>query len=132
MHVGVAESGDDIIFLHELQHGPASRSYGVQVARLAGMPHSVIRQARSTLESLEAHQRQSDDQIDLFAQVEAPGLDLEALATQGGPLLADNAGEAMTAAEAQTLSLLAGIDPDTLTPREALDALYKLKSVISS
>ena len=42
------------------------------------------------------------------------------------------AGEAMTAAEAQTLSLLAGIDPDTLTPREALDALYKLKSVISS
>jgi DNA mismatch repair protein MutS len=92
----------------------------------------VIRQARSTLELLEAHQRQSDDQIDLFAQVEAPGLDLESLANRGGPLLADNAGEAMTAAEAQTLSLLAGIDPDTLTPREALDALYKLKSVISS
>ena len=132
MHVGVAEAGDDIIFLHELQHGPASRSYGVQVARLAGMPHSVIRQARSTLESLEAHQRQSDDQIDLFAQVEAPGLDLDALAAQGGPLLADNAGEAMTPAEAQTLSLLASIDPDALTPREALDALYKLKSVISS
>ena len=67
-----------------------------------------------------------------LAQQGAQVLDLEALATQGGPLLADNAGEAMTAAEAQTLSLLAGIDPDTLTPREALDALYKLKSVISS
>ena len=74
----------------------------------------------------------SQAQIDLFAQVEAPGLDLEALATQGGPLLADNAGEAMTAAEAQTLSLLAGIDPGTLTPREALGALYKIKSGISS
>jgi DNA mismatch repair protein MutS len=58
VHVGVAESGDDIVFLHELQHGPASRSYGVQVARLAGMPHTLIRQARATLESLESQQRQ--------------------------------------------------------------------------
>jgi DNA mismatch repair protein MutS len=132
VHVGVAESGDDIIFLHELQHGPASRSYGVQVARLAGMPPSVIRQARATLESLETQQRQSEDQIDLFAQVQAPGLDLDALAAKGGAVLAASSDEAMTPAEANTLALLAGIDPDTLTPREALDALYKLKSVITS
>ncbi len=132
VHVGVAESGDDIIFLHELQHGPASRSYGVQVARLAGMPHTVIRQARVTLESLEAHQRQGDDQIDLFAQVQAPGLDVDAVSTQGGANLASLSGDAMTETEAKALSLLASIDPDTLTPREALDALYKLKSVISS
>ncbi len=137
VHVGVAESGDDIIFLHELQHGPASRSYGVQVARLAGMPHSLIRQARATLESLEAQQRHADDQIDLFAQVGAPGgVDLDELAAnaaaKGGALLADAKGETLTPAEAQALSLLASIDQDTLTPREALDALYKLKSVSSS
>jgi DNA mismatch repair protein MutS len=130
MHVGVAESGDDIVFLHELQHGPASRSYGVQVARLAGMPHALIRQARMTLESLEAQQRQSDQQIDLFAQIDAPvvaPLDDGLPAAPSGGL-----GDGMTPAEARTLSLLDSIDPDTLTPREALDALYKLKSVISS
>ncbi|MDE2075818.1 MAG: DNA mismatch repair protein MutS [Burkholderiales bacterium] len=133
VHVGVAESGDDIVFLHELQAGPASRSYGVQVARLAGMPHTLIRQARVTLEALEAQQREADDQIDLFAQAEggAVTLDLESVVTAGTGIAA-SLGDAMTPAEAQTLALLAGIDPDALTPREALDALYKLKAVISS
>jgi DNA mismatch repair protein MutS len=136
VHVGVAESGDDIVFLHELQHGPASRSYGVQVARLAGMPHSLIRQARTTLEALEAQQKQHEDQIDLFAQFENPSINLDDLAAgaaaRGGAVLAAPGGESLTPSEAQTLTLLASIDPDTLTPREALDALYKLKSVISS
>ncbi len=132
VHVGVAEAGDDIVFLHELQHGPASRSYGVQVARLAGMPHTLIRQARSTLEALESQQKQADEQIDLFAQAGgAPALDVDALVA-AGTALAGPVGDAVTPAEAQTLALLAGIDPDTLTPREALDALYKLKAVISS
>jgi DNA mismatch repair protein MutS len=131
VHVGVAEAGDDIVFLHELQHGPASRSYGVQVARLAGMPHTLIRQARATLESLEAQQKQHETQIDLFAAPVAPGFDAEALAASGSALAAP-AGETLSPADAQTLSLLAGIDPDTLTPREALDALYKLKAVFSS
>ena len=134
VHVGVAESGDDIVFLHELQHGPASRSYGVQVARLAGMPHTLIRQARATLESLESQQRQSDHQIDLFADagLGASGLDLEQL-TDGARVAASaQPVDALSPAEAQALNLLSAIDPDTLTPREALDALYKLKLVISS
>ena len=133
VHVGVAESGDDIVFLHELQHGPASRSYGVQVARLAGMPHTLIRQARATLEALETQQREADQQIDLFAEAigGGSGLDVEALVASGTALAAP-AGDALTPTEAQALSLLASIDPDTLTPREALDALYKLKAVISS
>jgi DNA mismatch repair protein MutS len=126
VHVGAAEAGDDIVFLHELQHGPASRSYGVQVARLAGMPHSLIRQARTTLESLEAQQRKHEDQIDLFAMPVAPELTLASNAA-----LAPT-GEIMSAIDAHALSLLAGIDPDTLTPREALDALYKLKAVFST
>ena len=56
VHVSAVESGDDIVFLHEIEAGPASRSYGVQVARLAGMPPALLRQARATLEALEAQQ----------------------------------------------------------------------------
>ncbi|HEY9064665.1 MAG TPA: DNA mismatch repair protein MutS, partial [Burkholderiaceae bacterium] len=67
MHVSAVETGDDIVFLHEITPGPASRSYGVQVARLAGMPMSLLRQARATLEALEASKHAADAQIDLFA-----------------------------------------------------------------
>jgi len=137
VHVGVAESGDDIVFLHELQHGPASRSYGVQVARLAGMPHGLIRQARATLEMLESQQTQAQDQIDLFAQLDAGPSPLDDLPESfvhsvdkaGAVLAGSQAVAALTPAEAQALDLLAAIDPDALTPREALDALYRLKAV---
>jgi len=108
VHVGVAESGDDIVFLHELQHGPASRSYGVQVARLAGMPAPVLQHARAALASLEARQAQDRAQVDLFAPppaAEAP---------------------APSAVEAA----LAALDPDALSPREALDALYALRKLL--
>jgi len=107
-HVAAVESGDDIVFLHELQPGPASRSYGVQVARLAGMPSSLVRQARATLEALEAKAEEGNAQIDLFA---APPPVAVAEATH--PLL-----DAM-----QT------VDPDALSPREALELIYKLKKL---
>ncbi len=108
LHVGAAESGDDIVFLHEIQPGPASRSFGVQVARLAGMPAPVLRQARATLEALETQQRAGDPQIDLFSA--AP--------------------ETPAAAECSSLQqALDAIDPDQLSPRDALDALYRLKSL---
>jgi DNA mismatch repair protein MutS len=110
VHVGAVESGGhDIVFLHEIQPGPASRSYGVQVARLAGMPPALVRQARATLEALEAHQRAGDAQVDLFA----------------APPAAPAAAPPSEAEEA-----LRALDPDTLTPREALDALYRLKSLL--
>ncbi|HET6788097.1 MAG TPA: DNA mismatch repair protein MutS, partial [Aquabacterium sp.] len=131
VHVGVAEAGDDIVFLHELQAGPASRSYGVQVARLAGMPPSLIRQARVALDALEAQQRQHDDQIDLFADLSGAAGGVRPLSMPDLP--EPGAGtDLATPSELATLALLASIDPDTLTPREALDALYQLKSVISS
>ena len=136
VHVGVAEAGDDIVFLHELQHGPASRSYGVQVARLAGMPHTLIRQARTTLESLESHQRASEPQIDLFAELTGAtlgdGPDLDALgdAARAQAASAGAGADGLTPAEAEALNLLGAIDPDTLTPREALDALYRLRSAL--
>ncbi len=107
MHVSAAESGHDVVFLHELQAGPASRSYGVQVARLAGMPGVIVRQARTALEALEARERAGDAQVDLFAAPPSP-VELEA------PSALDEA--------------LAQIDPDTLSPRDALAALYRLKA----
>jgi DNA mismatch repair protein MutS len=107
VHVSAAESGRDIVFLHEIQSGPASRSYGIQVARLAGMPAAVVNQARHTLESLENQATQSDTQVDLFA---APP------ASQNVPL-------------SSVEQALEAINPDALSPREALDALYQLKAL---
>ena len=111
MHVSAAESHkngvDDIVFLHELQPGPASRSYGVQVARLAGMPASLLRQARATLEALETSKHAADAQIDLFA---AP------------PAAPPNDASRLDAA-------VAALDPDMLSPKEALAALYELKNL---
>jgi DNA mismatch repair protein MutS len=109
MHVSAVENGHDIVFLHQIEPGPASRSYGVQVARLAGMPQTLLRQARATLEALEAKAQAGQAQVDLFA---APP-------------------PAPAAAEPSALQLaLAGIQPDTLTPREALDTLYRLKALL--
>ena len=110
VHVGAVENGADVVFLHEIEAGPASRSYGVQVARLAGMPAPLVRQAQAALETLEAQQRAAERQIDLFA------------APPPAPAVEDSAVELA----------LARIDPDTLTPREALDALYRLKQLTTS
>ncbi len=107
LHVGAVESGHDIVFLHQIEPGPASRSYGVQVARLAGMPAALIRQARATLEALEAKAQAGQAQVDLFAPPPAA------------------AAPEPSAVEAA----LARIDPDALSPREALEALYRLKSL---
>ena len=107
MHVSATESGRDIVFLHEMQPGPASKSYGIQVARLAGMPAAVVNHARQALDALEAQQTQSRAQVDLFA---APP------ATQAPDVSAVE-------------SALAALDPDAMSPREALDALYTLQKL---
>jgi DNA mismatch repair protein MutS len=108
VHVSAAEgAGRDIVFLHEVQPGPASRSYGVQVARLAGMPAAIVRQARAALDALEAQQRDTQAQVDLFA------------APAAAPAVTPSALE----------DALADLDPDSLSPREALDALYRLKKL---
>jgi DNA mismatch repair protein MutS len=112
MHVSATESGTDIVFLHRLEPGPASRSYGVQVARLAGMPSSLVRQARATLEALEVQQRHGQAQVDLFAAPPA--------AASPGSSEANDAGGLVQA--------LAALNPDAMSPREALDALYALKA----
>ncbi|HSV47213.1 MAG TPA: DNA mismatch repair protein MutS, partial [Ramlibacter sp.] len=107
VHVSATESGADIVFLHEIQPGPASRSYGIQVARLAGMPAAVVNHARHALAALETQQERSREQVDLFAPP---------------PEVASAAPSAVEAA-------VAALDPDALSPREALDALYQLKKI---
>ncbi|MBB5204083.1 DNA mismatch repair protein MutS [Inhella inkyongensis] len=107
MHVSAVEAGEDIAFLHELQPGPASRSYGVQVARLAGMPAPVLRQARASLEALEAQKAGAQDQVDLFAAPPAPP------PTEDSP----------------ALRALRELDLDSCSPREALEQLYRLKQL---
>jgi DNA mismatch repair protein MutS len=116
VHVSAVEnkngqsSGDSIVFLHAIEAGPASRSYGVQVAALAGMPNAVLHQARHALQSLEQRALQANDQNDLFQAAPAALLQI------------DDAAQKLKAA-------LGAIDPDSLTPREALDALYRLKKL---
>ena len=107
VHVSAAESGKDIVFLHEIQPGPASRSYGIQVARLAGMPAAVLNHARHTLATLEAQASENNAQVDLFALPPAT----EIIATSA----LDTA--------------MAALKPDEMSPREALDALYQLKAL---
>ena len=107
VHVSASESGHDIVFLHEIQSGPASRSFGIQVARLAGMPASVVNQARHALETLESQASESRIQVDLFAPAPA----------------------APEPARKPVELRLDEIDPDALSPREALDALYALKKL---
>jgi DNA mismatch repair protein MutS len=108
VHVSAVESGSNIVFLHHIEPGPASKSYGIAVARLAGVPGAVVNHARHALNALEAQQSDARAQVDLFA---APP---DAPASE--PSASDKA--------------LGNIDPNTLSPREALDALYQLKKLL--
>jgi DNA mismatch repair protein MutS len=109
VHVSAAEKGHDIVFLHEIQSGPASRSYGIQVAKLAGVPAAVVNHARHALAALEMQQSSAQAQVDLFA----------------APPERPEDSRASGAIE----SALRDIQPDTLSPREALDMLYQLKKL---
>jgi DNA mismatch repair protein MutS len=106
----VKEWKGDVVFLHEVAPGAADRSYGIQVAKLAGLPSSVIARAKTVLESLEKSDRSRPraivDDLPLFA-VSAP----EPAETKPDPVLA----------------ALDAITPDDLSPKEALERLYQLK-----
>ena len=108
VHLDAVEHKDRIVFLHAVEEGPASQSYGLQVAQLAGVPGAVIRSARRKLADLESA---ASPQGDLFF---------------GAP--PNVSSETTTGPDAQPLlARLAAIDPDGLAPREALELLYELK-----
>ena len=120
--VKVREWQGDVIFLHEVVPGAADRSYGIQVARLAGLPQAVIDRASEVLHLLEesersdAHQRIVDD-LPLFSVAPQRPVQKTAPAPPGA---------------AEVLDRVRAILPDELTPREALDLLYELKTLAAS
>ena len=104
VHLDALEHGDRIVFLHAVKEGPASQSYGLQVAALAGVPAPVVGRARARLAELETRPLDAGAprrQLDLFA----------------------------TADPAPALDALRRVDPDRLTPRQALDTLYRLREL---
>ena len=108
VHLSAVEHGDGIVFLHAVQEGPASQSYGLQVAQLAGVPQPVIRAARKRLAWLEQHSTDTGA---------TPQLDLFALAADT-PIADEDEDEAPAeAANSALTEALAGIDPDDMTPR---------------
>jgi DNA mismatch repair protein MutS len=114
VHLDATEHGDGIVFLHAVKDGPANRSYGLQVAQLAGVPVKVIGEARRYLERLEA-------QRDAAA---SGGSGPDARAAQGQlPLHAPAPPDAIRTA-------LGALEPDELTPKAALEALYRLRQLL--
>ena len=102
LHLSAIEHGDDIVFMHQVKQGPASQSYGLQVAKLAGVPNKVIQAAKQKLVSLEnASSAHHPHQSDLFAT----------------PVVAQ---------EPAWVDELRTLDVDNLSPRQALDYLYNL------
>jgi len=115
--VSVKEHDGEVIFLHEVRRGAADRSYGVQVARLAGLPEAVVARARVVLDALEKGEREGGaartaliDDLPLFAATPAPA-----------PVMRADSGVEKRLSE---------VMPDTLSPREALDLIYELKGMI--
>ena len=100
-------TGDSVAFLHTVQEGAANRSYGIQVAALAGVPRDVLGKAKIKL-----HELESRDHLIAPAKNETPPSQPESAISE------------------LALNLLAELDPDQLSPRDALDWLYKLKSML--
>ena len=109
VHLDATEHEDHVVFMHNIQEGPANRSFGLQVAKLAGVPQHVLDMAREKLRELESAPAQT------IASVEPPAQnDLFAASMQPHP----------------AIETLAAADPDSLTPREALDLVYKLRGLL--
>jgi DNA mismatch repair protein MutS len=117
VHLDATEHADGIVFLHAVREGPASRSYGLQVAQLAGVPREVIAQARRYLEMLES--RRDYQEAGRKASAE-PQAEL--------PLFPPR--PAANPAEDPLRAALAALDPDELSPKAAHEALYRLRRLL--
>ena len=108
VHLDATEHKGQLVFLHAVKEGPANQSYGLQVAALAGVPRDVIRRARGYLKVLETQQ---------VAARDGPQTQLDFGTTETG------------AADSELRHAIADLEPDSMSPREALDALYRLKEI---
>jgi DNA mismatch repair protein MutS len=111
VHLDATEHGDTLVFLHAVKEGPANQSFGLQVARLAGVPKMVIQDARRYLEELERRDHE--------ARPAAPQRELD-LAPAAEPI------------EAAILAELGGLDPDSLSPRDALAILFAMRERLAN
>ncbi|MDG2516369.1 DNA mismatch repair protein MutS [Lysobacter soli] len=111
VHLDAVEHGDQLVFMHAVKDGPADRSFGLQVAALAGLPKAVVQQARGRLAELEQQSRDAPTPSLAPVALDAP--------QQFG----------LFAPSSAALDALASIDPDDLTPKQALEALYRLKAL---
>ncbi|NUS38693.1 MAG: DNA mismatch repair protein MutS [Lysobacter sp.] len=111
VHLDAIEHGDALVFMHAVKDGPADRSFGLQVAALAGLPKMVVRQARARLAELEQQGR------------DAPSTPMTAQALDSPQQFG------LFAPSSAALDALAALDPDELTPKQALEALYRLKAL---
>jgi DNA mismatch repair protein MutS len=107
VHLDATEHKGQLVFLHAVKPGPANQSYGLQVAALAGVPREVIRRARAYLGTLESMRTAQGN----LAQAQLPF------------------GAETPQADDELRRALDEIDPDSLSPREALEALYRLKTL---
>jgi DNA mismatch repair protein MutS len=111
LHLDATEYGDDLVFLHSIQEGPASKSYGIQVAKLAGIPAAVIARARIELATLE-----SASQVNQTSQSSSPTPDTPRQPELFAPPV-----------NTQLEQILDSLQPDEMSPKEALEVLYQLK-----
>jgi DNA mismatch repair protein MutS len=121
LHLAAVESRGSIAFLHEVKDGPASKSYGLQVAKLAGLPGATLRNAEKIMQMLEQQAALQNQQIDLFS-----GAVDEPIGSSTSDALT------MSSAEAETLQQLVDADLDSLAPRDALQMLYDLRLKLQS
>jgi DNA mismatch repair protein MutS len=135
VHLSAVEHKDRIVFLHAVQSGPASQSYGLQVAQLAGVPQAVIRAARRHLATLEAHAIQAlppTPQLDLFAMQQDDGYRHDRDKDDnhdGHDSQANSALRQQLADLEQFQQAVSALEPDSLSPRQALEQLYLLKAL---
>lgn len=121
MHLSALEQGRDIVFLHQIQPGPAGKSYGIAVAKLAGLPNRALKAAQKYLDELESQAADAQPQLDIFNLApEGRG------GSDAGTPADDDAGSRSDGILTETLNRL---DPDKLTPLEALSELYRLKEL---
>jgi DNA mismatch repair protein MutS len=114
VHLDAVEYKHRIVFLHKVNEGPASQSYGLQVAALAGVPEAVIKLARKHLIKLEQESIKKEPQLDLFS-----------FSAAGLPIDPDPSQE-----EHAVIAMLQSLSPDELSPRQALEQLYELKKAL--
>jgi DNA mismatch repair protein MutS len=129
-HLDATEHGESLVFLHAVKPGPASRSYGLTVAQLAGVPRHVVMAARRYMAALEARRAETaphgpQGELPLFGTPET-----DFAATGGLPAGAASSGNPPASAAATDLAQrLAALDVDALTPRAALELVYELKQL---